>query len=1131
MNSRQVARIVVLVAMFVACSKEGSAQTDPVFDAKGLQKNRIYFSALPVEQIDMASGALTLTFTDLALPGDAGRELRFQRTYSSKSGYWTFGIEGLIMRVSDGWPNDLATNPSPTLFTSDGGAPTAAIALSTPVPGNLIESLRVMMTDRFWKYDRSARNLWLPDGTVSHFENGRLESVKDSLGNLVLALSWEGAIVRVRQHLSPGRIREVIITLADPGNCILGLQGCLPSTMTFDNRTWSYSGGTVTPPEGPGSSFDGSVLTTPQGGRVEYDFQLFSFRQLNDTLIDRLALRRRRQIDVRGQSNGTWIYDFAFDIIDHSPKSTVIACEGLLDATNCTAANGTVTTFFHAFMPGWTTEYMSRYYLPTRRTIQRGGQELEVETRSYTAVSMPTGGTLPELQQVRIERGTRTFTTTFEYNASDFGDFHTPWRITEVGELTRTTTRTFRHTPSAPFAATPYVLAMPLTEATTVGAETFSQSWDPDPATGFVRSATVYGLTTTFQPDSHLNVASATKANGKVMLFSYDWGQLSQTTTPGVTTTRTFNEANGTVTSEAVAGRTTTFLFDDLFRVTRVDPPGGTNPLITAYPDGATAITGRGSSQLTTTFDGFGRPVHTINAIGVQTSATFDAQGRKLFVSLPYDSSTPMKGTEYAYDGLGRVTCEATGAAHCLPSPSGAYRLRVYSGNTVTVYDENSDKGPTSPKTVLTYAAFGSPDDARLISLLDADNKLWSYGYNAVGSLISVAGPSGTGNRTWERTPASHDLVLSETHPESGTTTYSYDNAGVLQTKKDANNTTLTYLYDDDDRLKSIAGGGQTTTITYEPGTNNRKTMSIGAVSTEFEYHQATGRLEARRDVIEGATFVTTYDYDANDNVWKIRYPSGRYVRYTRNSENQITSVENEVTSKPYAFDFVYHPSGGVKSYKVGQPGNPSTTTIVYDTDRHLVTSIQSSVLQLTYGYDNVGNVTSIQAPSVNGGNQTFTYDVLDRLKTVNGTQSVFEYDAHGNRQTSSTGAYTYIPGKPFHLQTAAGMPAGAMEYDNNGNLKAGPGVTLTYTPDNLMKTSNANSVLTTFSYDADQWRAYKLLNSGEKSFFVRGLNGQLLSEMTNKVPATPSSGEARDYIYAGSRLIAVQKATDLPPR
>lgn len=54
---------------------------NPILDASGFQQNRDYFNDVSFEHIDTLSGNVILTFTDLVLPGNAGRDLRFQRTY------------------------------------------------------------------------------------------------------------------------------------------------------------------------------------------------------------------------------------------------------------------------------------------------------------------------------------------------------------------------------------------------------------------------------------------------------------------------------------------------------------------------------------------------------------------------------------------------------------------------------------------------------------------------------------------------------------------------------------------------------------------------------------------------------------------------------------------------------------------------------------------------------------------------------------------------------------------------------------------------------------------------------------------------------------------------------------------
>jgi YD repeat-containing protein len=82
------------------------------------------------------------------------------------------------------------------------------------------------------------------------------------------------------------------------------------------------------------------------------------------------------------------------------------------------------------------------------------------------------------------------------------------------------------------------------------------------------------------------------------------------------------------------------------------------------------------------------------------------------------------------------------------------------------------------------------------------------------------------------------------------------------------------------------------------------------------------------------------------------------------------------------------------------------------------------------------------------------------------------------------------------------------------------------YTANNLMQTFSGGGTTATYAYDGDDWRVKRVLNGGAPTYFLRDPNGQLLTEWANTSP----SATVKDYIYAGSRLVAVQEAT-LPPK
>jgi YD repeat-containing protein len=135
--------------------------------------------------------------------------------------------------------------------------------------------------------------------------------------------------------------------------------------------------------------------------------------------------------------------------------------------------------------------------------------------------------------------------------------------------------------------------------------------------------------------------------------------------------------------------------------------------------------------------------------------------------------------------------------------------------------------------------------------------------------------------------------------------------------------------------------------------------------------------------------------------------------------------------------------------------------------------------------------------------------------------------DAHGNQQTSPGGInFEYDSNNPFRLKNRGGV--GNYQYLPNGNLASETAGTYSYTADNLLDSTTLNLVTTRFAYDAQGWRIRKLVEEGPTYYYTRGPNGQLLSEWMNTSATTAT---ARDYIYAGGRMLSVVVKTDLQPK
>jgi len=725
-----------------------------------------------------------------------------------------------------------------------------------------------------------------------------------------------------------------------------------------------------------------------------------------------------------------------------------------------------------------------------------------VESTNTTYTDLPVYfGIAPGVKEVVVERHGREFKTTYTYTttSTNFYNFHRPSSVLTTGHFSRTTAYTYQHLTG------PWILALPLTEQVTVGTEVHKRGWTYD-ALGFktsdiawFRGTSLSGIVTQYTRDSsgNGNIATRRISSRPATSFTYQWGRVSLESRPLFAISRVVNP-DGTIASETRAGRTASFQYDDLMRQTLATPPGGGAPTQFEYDnvDGASATIRRGAAFTTTTLDGFGRPVATIDSQGVETRTTYDAEGRVRFQSRPLDASHPEALVETQYDSLDRITKRI--------NADGTFSLKSYSDGLITATDENGHA------TELRFAATGRPDGARIVSLKDAALSTWSYTHNALNVLTKVTAPDNV-ERSWVYDTLNR--LSQQIQPESGTTLFTYDTSGkhLLKTRKDANNVTFTYTYDTNDRVTRVVKGtsARFTQTIYEGGSDNVASIRTENVWTDFSYDGA-GRLASRTDLAGTEAFTSAYEYDASGNVAKMTYPSGREVSYAYNSQNLVQRVFEQSTNTDYANNIVYHPTGAVKAYVAG---NLTTTAIERDPTRQWVQTLVSGPLQLSYAdYDLVGNVQALNDSA--GYNQVFAYDQLDRLIAADGPYGsiVYQYNVHGNRTTANATAYTY-QSTTLRLSSQGGT---SFTYDPNGNTLTAGGATYTYTPTNMVATAQVAGNTSGYLYDGQDQRIQTTIG-GSSTYSVRSGNGQLLTELQHP----EADGMWRDYIYAGSHLVA----------
>ena len=1091
------------------------AANDPVINAKGFVTGRDYYSPLPFEHIDSATGSLMLSFTDCELPGNAGWTLAFTRTYNSTTNSWSFGIAGLPLTMA--YPTAQQENGAPggwnlpTFFTADGGEHIARWA-------QLSHTGTIFMTKEFWKYDSETRKLSLPNGIVADYHeqspnSARLAGATDAFDNHVAVLyDADGKLERVAQVLPPHGERNVTFTYD-------ASSGGLPKTMTCAGNTWTYTYNndepvrrliSVTRPEPPSWSYgytgvELTSVTTPHGGIVAYEFQNHEFEHDAEPEFWPLVITTsKRVMKTRTIGGDSWTFEFGaktdLQFTIKGPAKHIVYESDYDDEGQIVPRTRTTKTTQGA---GVETETLHS----TRRILygyRSGGSSLDAR------LSVPT-------KRIVVRDG-QTYTTDYGYrlDSEDYADYGHPNTIAESGQLGRTTSVIYKHD----FG--PYIRARVQSISTTVtGEPAYGQSFTYD-ANGFRTSHTRFGIATTLTPTGEGNVATATDARGKVTSYTYEWGVLKNTITPKYTITRGINYT-GTVASESRPDGGTTFTYDNLNRV-RLQSPSVGDPIDTSYAsDGGWTTVARGPSFVTTYLDGFGRPVETVNAGGVRTKISYNSEGQKAYESYPFDGSTAEQGDILEYDEMGHLR-KVTHAG-------GSFITYNYSNSDLFITDE------IGHTTRHWREAFGDPDEARLNKLTDADDKVWDYSYDAIGNLTRVDGPEGAA-RTWTYDAGSHRM-LSETHPESGTTTFVYNAVGNLETRTDASGRVFTYIYDDNNRVTDINGPHTEYDVHLGYNSFDQRTRVKNGVIDRTMTYEGGSRLKTRIDTITRLdnsvhVFSTGFEYDGRDNLEEVLYPNGREVAYRYDSANRVTTVEDR-GGQIFAQAIAYHPSGAVKSFTFG---NGQVESITYDNRGRPDQYSSGQYVGLNYDHDDAGNVTRIADARGDSHSQDFWYDALDRLTSVGrmGAET-FTYDAQGNRKTRSGYGLTYwYAAGTNRLESVTGNQAssevGSYGYDPVGNLtshsSSGGPRTFTYSASNMMETATVGGVTTTYWYDADNMRARKRVGTSDAQYFVQGPGGNLLSEYTDTAGAMTWQ---RDYVYLGSRLLAsITAPPPVPP-
>lgn len=502
---------------------------------------------------------------------------------------------------------------------------------------------------------------------------------------------------------------------------------------------------------------------------------------------------------------------------------------------------------------------------------------------------------------------------------------------------------------------------------------------DYDPVGNVLKRIDANGNPTTLTYYLNNWLKTQTNPEGETTSYTHDCvGNMKTVTVPGGNvTTNTYNAKNQLVQVDDLVGRVANYAYDGVgSRKTDCDANG--NCRVYAY-------------------DAVNRLIALTDAMSQTAFYTYD-QGGNLIQATDREG----KVTCYQYDDINRriLTTQKVGDTNC--AVVGADDIW-----TKSHYD------PVGNIVSLTTAKKGSTPAQCNIASPPADCESTSYLYDEV-------------NR-----------VITETYPDAGVRSFTYDGAGNLKSRTDQMGRTTKYQYaelyyltlrdyvnDPDDsfaydtggRMLRAERGGWVVTFAYDKANRVTQTTQNGQ-PVDYVYDTPNrcrtltypgGKVveECRdwRDRLDdiNAGSIATYGYDPGNRVTSRSYGNGVVATYEYNQNNWITKLEHRKadTTLIAGFGYSYDKEGNKKhGEKEHHPARSEAyeyddiyRLIDYKVGQLVGSTVPVPVTQTQYDLDKLGNWDS---KVKDGVTQNRTHSAVNEITAIDGAPII--YDENGN--------------------------------------------------------------------------------------------------------------------------------------
>ena len=495
-----------------------------------------------------------------------------------------------------------------------------------------------------------------------------------------------------------------------------------------------------------------------------------------------------------------------------------------------------------------------------------------------------------------------------------------------------------------------------------------------------------------------------------------------------------------------------------------------------------------GNSQTESkTYDANGAVVSETSSTGVVTKYTYDSRNRVITTEESADGVTKTTQTSYGYENASIHTLTGTKSYNNLSvqttkvngkitdktfTDASGNAVRTFSGGIYTDHVFTEDGKETAS---ITLGSSTTGSGKITMTLYDKEGKITHTIKQPVISGTSVT--------------VGKDTIVNQT---------AYDANGNESATTDGNGNTTKYTYDSQNRVTKVSknNGAEdiTNTVAYDIGTDGNTTTSVTDAKGHInkEVTNEAGLTESTTDLGDSNEEITTkYSYDSNGNKIKETYANGAYKTYDYDKKNRLIKTESyeageagesigEKTLKTvYSYDINdriletvdYQVDGSVEtpiryteySYdsrgqmtgfaELSQETAPtakeiaaSQITYSYDNDGNIkkVTypTTKNGICALSYVYDQNGWLTQIKGDARSGSSKTektvrsYTYDAYGKVKEIKDYRNLLKSTAQAVKKVYTYDSFDRVKEMKYtDLVTGKEMESYSYSYDKNSNI------------------------------------------------------------------------------------------------